>query len=511
MNRIEGMCVERTYVAIDLKSFYASAECVSRGLDPLRTHLVVADQERSDRTICLAVSPSLKEAGISSRPRLFEVVQKVQEINRVRLRHAPGGALTGSSCFPQELATNPHLSLSYIVAPPRMAYYIQQSARVFQVYLRYIAPEDIHVYSVDEVFMDVTGYLGLYRMSAHDLTRKIIREVLAETGITATAGIGPNLYLAKVAMDIEAKHLTEDEEGVRIAELDEESYRRKLWDHRPLSDFWRVGRATQRKLNDMGLYTMGDVARCSLGPAGAYHSEDTLYKVFGVNAELLIDHAWGWEPVTLAQVKAYQPAEKSLAQGQVLPRPYSFSEARLVVWEMAQQLAEDLLEKNLVAGQLTLHVGYDRASLEASGAAYTGPVSTDYYGRSVPQHASGSFNLPCPTASARSISQAAQQLFDRICDEHLLVRRMSIGAAHVVAATDAPPPEPVQVSLFESYDALEQQQRHDAELAARERLLQETSAAIKQRFGKNSLLRAANLQEGATTPLRNQQIGGHRA
>lgn len=506
----EGGAVERTYLAIDLKSFYASAECVARGLDPLRTHLVVADQERSDRTICLAVSPSLKAAGVSSRPRLFEVVQKADELNRRRRRFAPGGAFSGSSPFPEQLAADPALSLSYIVAPPRMAYYIEQSAKVYQVYLRYIAPEDIHVYSVDEVFMDITGYLALYRMNAHDLARKMIRDVLAETGITATAGIGPNLYLAKVAMDIEAKHLLADADGVRIAELDEMAYRRQLWGHQPLSDFWRVGRATQRKLNEMGLYTMGDVARCSLGPAGAYHSEDTLFKVFGVNAELLIDHAWGHEPVTLAQIKAYRPADKSLAQGQVLPRPYRFAKARLVVWEMAQQLAEDLLEKQLVAGQLVLQVGYDRASLEEAGG-HAGPVDTDYYGWAVPPHARGSANLSLPTSSAYVIGQEAQQLFDRICDEHLLVRRMSIGAARVQPADEAPAAALLQPSLFDDQEALEQQLRHEEAMAAREQSVQEAAVAIKRRFGKNAVLRAANLQEGATAPQRNQRIGGHRA
>ncbi len=504
--------MERTYIAIDLKSFYASAECASRGLDPLRTHLVVADQERSDRTICLAVSPSLKALGVPGRPRLFEVVQKVNELNRARRAHAPGGAFAGSSFLPDELAANPQLELSYIVAPPRMAYYIEQSAKVYQVYLRYIAPEDIHVYSVDEVFMDVTGYLALYRKNAHDLARAMIREVLAETGITATAGIGPNLYLAKVAMDIEAKHLPADKDGVRIAQLDEMSYRQKLWGHTPLTDFWRVGRATQKKLNDMGLFTMGDVARCSIGPEGAYHSEDTLYKVFGVNAELLIDHAWGWEPVTLAQVKAYKPAEKSLAQGQVLPRPYRFDEARLVAWEMAQQLANDLLDKGLEAGQLVLHVGYDRASLDAvATGAYGGPQDTDYYGRTVPRHAHGSANLPFPTASGRRISEATVALFDQICDEQLLVRRMSIGASHVAETGEDQPQEPLQATLFNDYEAIEQEQQREAALEYRDRSLQEASAAIRRRFGKNAVLRAANLKEEATTRARNQQIGGHRA
>ena len=340
----------------------------------------------------------------------------------------------------------------------------------------------------------------------------MIREVLAETGITATAGIGPNLYLAKVAMDIEAKHLPADKDGVRIAQLDEMSYRQKLWGHTPLTDFWRVGRATQKKLNDMGLFTMGDVARCSIGPEGAYHSEDTLYKVFGVNAELLIDHAWGWEPVTLAQVKAYKPAEKSLAQGQVLPRPYRFDEARLVAWEMAQQLANDLLDKGLEAGQLVLHVGYDRASLDAvATGAYGGPQDTDYYGRTVPRHAHGSANLPFPTASGRRISEATVALFDQICDEQLLVRRMSIGASHVAETGEDQPQEPLQATLFDDYEAIEQEQQREAALEYRDRSLQEASAAIRRRFGKNAVLRAANLKEEATTRARNQQIGGHRA
>ncbi len=505
-----GNGVERTYIAIDLKSFYASAECASRGLDPLRTHLVVADSSRSEKTICLAVSPSLKAIGVPSRPRLFEVVQKVEEANCARMRKAPGGRFSGSSTFPDELAADPTKAISYIVAPPRMAYYIAESAKIYQVYLRYIAPEDIHVYSIDEVFMDVTGYLSLYRMSAHDLARAMIRDVLKKTGITATAGIGPNLYLAKVAMDIMAKRLPADEDGVRIAELDEAAYRRHLWTHEPLSDFWRVGRATERKLQAMGLRTMGDVARCSLGAKGAYHSEETLFKTFGVNAELLIDHAWGHEPVTIAQIKGYKSADKSLTQGQVLQRPYRADEARLVVWEMAQLLSEDLLRKGLVANQLVLHIGYDRSSLNDQ-AAYAGPVALDHYGRMVPGHGHASESLSLPTASAHVISQTALRLFDATCDDQLMVRRLNLSACHVVEEGTEQVSEPLQASLFDSYEEIEEQRRHEEALLKRERAAQEATEAIKQRFGKNALLRGANLQEGATTQMRNHQIGGHRA
>ncbi len=493
---------QRTYIAIDLKSFYASVECVRRGLDPLNTNLVVADLSRTEKTICLAVSPSLKSYGISGRARLFEVVQRVKEVNAERAMKVKGHRLTGSSHFDNFLRENPDMAVDYIVASPRMSLYMQTSAEVYAIYLRYIAPEDIHVYSVDEVFIDATNYLRTYNTTAEGLARRMISDILAEVGITATAGIGTNMYLCKVAMDIVAKHIVADKDGVRIASLDEPSYRRLLWDHRPITDFWRVGRGYAEKLRRNGMFTMGDVARCSV-----YH-EDLLYALFGVNAELLIDHAWGWEPCTIADVRAYRPASTSLSVGQVLSSPYSFDKARLVVQEMTDGLVLDLVEKGYATDQMVLTVGYDIANI--SSGRYTGEVTTDPYGRQIPKHAHGTENIGRYTSSTRIISDAVMRLFDRIVDRGLLVRRMYVVAARLVdESTVAAYPE--QLDLFHDYHEIIRQREEEQRALAREKSLQKTMISLKHRFGKNAVLKGMNLKEGATAIERNRQIGGHKA
>lgn len=505
--------MEKCYICCDLKSFYASVECVERGLDPMTTNLVVADQRRTEKTICLAVSPSLKAYGISGRARLFEVVEKVREVNTQRKWQAPGHQLTGSSWHDPDLRQSPELALDYIVAPPRMAHYIAWSTRIYQVYLKYAAPEDIHVYSIDEVFIDATSYLEAFQMTGRQLARTIILDILKTTGITAAAGIGTNLYLAKIAMDIEAKHVPADEYGVRIAELDEMSYRRLLWDHRPLTDFWRVGRGYASKLEAHGLFTMGDIARCSLGGAGDYYNEELLYKLFGVNAELLIDHAWGWEPCTIADVKAYKPENKSVVSGQVLQNPYTFEQARLVVREMADSLALDLVDKGLLTDQLVLTVGYDIENLTDPERRkhYTGPVTTDHYGRRIPKHAHGTANLGQYSSSAHDLMEAVSELYDRIMDPALLVRRLSISANHLVdEVTARQRQQPEQLDLFTDYAAQERQRAEQDAAHAREKKLQEAMLGIKKKYGKNAILKAMNLEEGATAKERNQQIGGHQ-
>lgn len=499
---------ERTYIAADLKSFYASVECIERGLDPLTTNLVVADLRRTEKTICLAVTPSLKAWGISGRARLFEVVQRVKEVNYRRQRSAPGRQFTGSSSNDTELKANPSLAVDYIVAPPRMAHYIDWSTRVYDVYLKYIAPEDIIPYSIDEVFMDVTNYLDTYKLNARELARKILLDVLETTGITATAGIGSNLYLCKVAMDIVAKHIRPDSNGVRIAKLTEISYRRLLWEHRPLTDFWRVGPGYAKKLEWCGLYTMGDIARCSL------ENEELLYKLFGVNAETLIDHAWGWEPCTIPDIKAYQPESKSIGAGQVLQRPYRYEEARLVVKEMADQLALDLVDKALVTDQLVLTVGYDRDNLSdpKKRQAYHGEVTTDRYGRAVPKHAHGTANLEVYTASTRRIIAAALELFDHIIDRELTVRRFYLTATRVADEASAPDKKAFeQIDLFTDYAAKQERDSQAAAELEKERKMQRAVLDIKKKFGKNAILKGMNLQEGATAKDRNNTIGGHRS
>lgn len=494
----------RTYICIDLKSFYASVECRERGLDPLTTNLVVADQSRTDKTICLAVTPSLKAYGIAGRARLFEVIQRVGAVNAERQRRAPGHRLAGESNDANELKASPELALSYIVAPPQMALYVKYSTRIYEIYLRFIAPEDIMVYSIDEVFMDVTGYLKTYGLTPRQLAQRMIHEVLGETGITATAGIGTNMYLAKVAMDIDAKHTEPDRDGVRISELDELSYRQRLWAHRPLTDFWRVGRGYASRLEAAGIYTMGDVARCSLT------NEDFLYRQFGVGAELLIDHAWGWEPCTMADIRSYRPSTNSISTGQVLMCPYTFEKTRIIVREMTELLALDLVEKNLVTGQITLTVGYDRESLTKPEIAgqYHGEVTTDLYGRRIPKHAHGTANLERQTSSTRLITEAVLALYDRIVNDKLLTRRVTIAACAVAdadaAAADRPPQ---QLDLFTDCDELA---LREAALE-REKRMQQAMLSIKRKYGKNAILKGTNFEEGATTIQRNAQIGGHKA
>ncbi|MDD5950677.1 MAG: Y-family DNA polymerase [Bacteroidales bacterium] len=479
----------RTYIAIDLKSFYASVECAARGLDPLTTNLVVADMSRTEKTICLAVSPSLKSYGIPGRARLFEVIQRVRDVNAQR-RWKYRAELIEGVYDNNQVKGNPAIALDYIVAPPRMAEYMKVSSQVYATYLQFISADDIHVYSIDEVFMDVTDYLRSYDCSAHELAMRMIREVLKNTGITATAGIGSNMYLAKIAMDIEAKHSPADKDGVRIAELDEMSYRRKYWEHTPLTDFWRIGHGIAKKLEANGMRTMGDVARMSL------NGEEALYKLFGVNAELLIDHAWGWEPCTIKDIKAYKPSSHSLSVGQVLSEPYTFNKARVVIQEMADSLSLDLVDKRLVCDQMVLYVGYDSSSL----LGYSGDLESDYYGRSVPKPANASVNLSGFTSSSAEIIDAVASLFDRIVNKDLLVRRMSVAANHTLPEGS---PETMQLSLFEAEEKKED--------SARERRRQEAILTIKKKYGKNAILKGLNFEEGATQRERNKQVGGHKA
>lgn len=496
----------RQYIAIDLKSFYASVECVARGLDALTTNLVVADARRTEKTICLAVSPSLKAYGIPGRARLFEVVQKVEQVNRQRKKQAPGRTFAGSSADATELARDPSLALDYIIAPPRMAHYMRYSAQIYEIYLNYVAPEDIHVYSIDEVFIDATAYLKAAGQTAREFARTIMKDIYSRTGITATAGVGSNLYLCKVAMDIGAKHAPPDENGARIAELDEMSYRRTLWEHEPITDFWRVGRGYAERLASVGLYTMGDVARCSLGGAGDYHNEDLLYRLFGVNAELLIDHAWGWEPCTIADIKAYRPRSGSVGAGQVLQCPYSFDKAKLVALEMAQGLALELVGKGLVTDQIVMTVGYDVENRD-----YTGEMVTDRYGRRMPKHAHGTQNLERFTSSEKRISQAVTELFGRIVDKKLLIRRLYLTATHVAAEGTQKREGAQQMDLFTDYAAQEAQRQEEEEELEREKRRQQAVLAIKGKYGKNAILKGVNFEEGATAKERNETIGGHKA
>lgn len=495
----------KAYIAIDLKSFYASVECVDRGLDPLDTNLVVADPTRTEKTICLAVSPSLKSYGIPGRARLFEAIQKVREVNAQRKYKAPGHSFSHESYFHSELIKDPSAELTFITAPPRMAHYMEVSTRIYNVYLKYIAPEDIHVYSIDEVFIDATDYLKTYGLTPRELAMKMVLDVLETTGITATAGIGTNLYLCKIAMDIYAKHCVPDKNGVRIAELDEMSYRRILWDHRPLTDFWRVGRGISKKLEEHGMYTMGDVARCSVGRESDYYNEDLLYKLFGVNAELLIDHAWGWEPTEISDIKSYRPESSSLSSGQVLQEPYEFSKAKLVLKEMSDLLSLELVSKRIVTDQIVLTVGYDIESLKKS---YSGAVETDRYGRKIPKTAHSSENIGRYTSSTKLICETAMKLFDRIVDKELLVRRMYIVANHIITENDAEKErEYIQLNLFSDTG---KQEAEENELK-KEKDMQKAILKIKSKYGKNSIIKGMNLKEGATALERNRQIGGHKA
>lgn len=492
----------KSYIAIDLKSFYASVECVDRGLDPLTTNLVVADESKTEKTICLAVTPSLKAFGIPGRARLFEVNQRLAQINLKRKYALPFKRFSGKSFNSYELKNNPSLEIDFITAPPRMARYMEVSTDIYNIYLDYVAPEDIHVYSIDEVFIDVSSYLPTYKCSAYELTMRIIRDVLRKTGITATAGIGTNLYLAKVAMDIVAKKMPPDKDGVRIAQLDERSYRLQLWEHTPLTDFWRVGKGIARKLEANRMFTMGDVAERS------EYDEDTLYRLFGVNAELLIDHAWGWEPCTIADIKSYKPSNHSVSQGQVLSQPYDFNRAMLIVREMTELLVLDLVDKGIVTNQLVLTVGYDHTGVPAD---YQGSFETDYHGRRLPKSAHGSVNLDGYTSSTQKIVNAMIGLFKDIVDDSLLVRRMYVVANHIVYEKDAPENQPVQLDLFSDADELCKRQEAEAEYEKREKALQHTMLDIKKKFGKNAVLKGMNLSEGATTIERNKQVGGHKA
>ncbi len=498
---------QRTYIAIDLKSFYASVECVARGLDPLTTNLVVADASRTEKTICLAVSPSLKQYGIGGRARLFEVVEKLREVNFERLCHSPEGIFTGKSVHDKELAQHPDWEVDFIAAPPRMAHYIEMSTRIYDIYLKYIAPEDIHIYSVDEVFMDVTAYLGSYRMTAHELAITMIRDVLRQTGITATAGIGTNMYLCKVAMDIMAKKMPADKDGVRIAELDEMTYRRHLWNHRPLTSFWRVGRGIAQRLAPYGIDTMGKIARCSV------ENEELLYNLFGVNAELLIDHAWGWEPCTIDMVKAYRPENNSFSSGQVLSEPYESHKAAVVAREMADAMALRLVSKRLVADQVVLAVAYDTENLTRPEirSKYKGEVARDYYGRPAPKGVHGSINLPHPTSSARILGDAVDTLFGQIVDSNLMIRRIYLTVNHVIGEHVATLSQGEQLELFTDYDAVARQREEEQAALERERRLQEVQVNLKRRYGKNAVLKGLNFEEGATAKERNRQIGGHKA
>ena len=504
---------EKFYICIDLKSFYASVECADRGLDPLNANLVVADASRTDKTICLAVSPSLKAYGISGRARLFEVVSRVAEINAERRMKARGRRLTGSSCFADELKADPSLAVDYITARPRMARYMEVSSLIYGIYLRYIAPEDIHVYSVDEVFIDATNYLFTYRTTPRCLAMRMIEDVLKETGITATVGIGTNMYLAKVAMDIDAKRMQPDANGVRISELDELLYRKRLWDHKPITDFWRVGGGTARRLEKYGIRTMGDIARASVAGDNAYVNETLLYKLFGINAELLIDHAWGWEPCTMADIKAYRPSAHSLSSGQVLPTPYEYDKAKLIVREMADNLAMDVFAKGLVTDQLVLTVCYDTENITdpQRRRRYGGKIVTDHYGRQAPASSHGSLDLGAETASASLIAASAVKLFCRIADPTLLVRRIYVVANHARPYSENSGPVYEQLDLFTDPEL--RQRQFDAAERAREKDRRRQSAVleIRSKFGRNAILKGMNFEEGATARERNAQIGGHRA
>lgn len=502
------MAEEKVYIAIDLKSFYASVEAMERGLDPLTTNLVVADPSRTEKTICLAVSPSLKSYGIPGRARMFELIQQVKIANAERQMKAPKRRFKGKTYDYNRLQADPSLAIDYIVAPPRMALYVEYSTRIYQVYLRHVAPEDIHVYSIDEVFIDATAYLKVRGMNGYEFARMLIKEVLAETGVTATAGIGTNLYLCKVAMDITAKHIPADKDGVRIAQLDEMLYRKTLWTHRPIKDFWRVGNGISQKLEDYGMFTMGDVARCSL------INEELLYRLFGVNAELLIDHAWGWEPCRISDIKSYKPSTNSISTGQVLQCPYEFEKALLIVREMADNLSLELVDKKLMTNQMVLVIGYDIENLtdEFRRMAYKGEIKTDFYGRKVPKHARGSVNLSDYTSSSRVIINELTNLCRKITDENLLVRRINITANNVVPEESIDrTPQPEQLNFFENYEEKERHREEEKKALERERCMQDAVLNIKHKYGKNAILKGMNFKEGATAKDRNMQIGGHKA
>ncbi|MGP4116375.1 LytTR family transcriptional regulator [Levilactobacillus zymae] len=502
----EGRVVDskRVYLAIDLKSFYASAECAARGWDPLNVNLVVADPSRTNKTICLAVSPALKSFGLSGRPRLFEVEQRVADLNRKRYL-AVHHRLHGESDYKDQLLRNPNLKLAYRVAKPRMAYYLQVSNQIYQIYLKYVAAEQIHVYSIDEVLMDVTDYLKLYRISAHGLAKKIIQDVQRQTGITATAGIGTNLYLAKVAMDIVGKKIPADQDGVRIAKLNEHSYRKYLWAHQPLTDFWRIGRGYAKRLEKLGLHTMGDIARCSLGQPTDAQNEETLYREFGVVAELIIDHAWGYESTTLHDIKSYRPAAHSIGSGQVLPTPYDFAHGELVAREMIDGLALDLVRQRLVCDQVVLHIAYDRKSLSGQATATT----HDYYGRPTPKPAHGSYDFQVPTSLTTDLKRAVSAIYRRKVNPHYLIRKVTVSVNHVIAEAEAQATEySQQLDLFGQVTGPTPGERR---ARRNERKVQESILQVQDRFGRDAIMRATDLLDGATFKKRNHEIGGHRA
>ena len=494
--------MEHIYIAIDLKSFYASVECQERNLDPLTTNLVVADSSRTEKTICLAVSPSLKSYGIPGRARLFEVQQRVKEVNQNRKIYAKNHVFTGKSFNNDELKSNKNLELDFIIAPPQMSKYMKYSTNIYNIYLKYFSPDDIYVYSIDEVFIDVTNYIKTYKMKASSLAAKVVQEVYKETGITATCGVGTNLYLAKVAMDIVAKHTTPNHYGVRIACLDEQIYKQKLWSHKPLTDFWRVGKGIAKKLEQNGMHTMGDIARCSI------QNEDKLFKLFGINAELLIDHAWGYEPCTIESIKAYKPANNSICAGQVLHCPYNYEKTKVIIKEMAELLALDLVDKKLVTDQLVLTVGYDIENINNNRINYKGEITIDRYGRNIPKHAHGTINLDHKTSSTKIIEKMATELYDRIINKNLLTRRINLTANKVVSEETAEKENSyTQIDLFTNYTA--EEEKYEKELQERE--LQRSILNIKKKYGKNAILKGMNFEEGATTIERNSQIGGHKS
>ena len=493
--------MNRIYACIDLKSFYASVECKERGLDPLTTNLVVADSQRTEKTICLAVSPSLKSYGIPGRARLFEVVQKVRDANNKRKKANNIYRFTSKSSNITELNKNKYLEIDFIIAKPRMSYYIKYSTDIYNVYLKYLSKEDIYVYSIDEIFCDITNYLSYSNLSPKELVTKIIHDVYKTTGITATAGIGTNPYLAKVAMDIVAKKAEPDKYGVRIAYLDEFGYRKFLWSHKPLTSFWRVGVGYAKKLEEHNLYTMGDIARCSL------NNEDLLYKLFGVNAEILIDHAWGVEPCTIKDIKSYKPQRNSISTGQVLHCPYDYKKTKLIVKEMADSIALDLVSKNLVTNQLILVIDYDGKNISHS---YQGKTTKDYYGRTVPKHANGTINLTHKTSSSKYITEEIIKLYDRIINKNLLTKRITIVANNLTNINELDKTHKIeQFDLFTDYKKIEEEQLKIKKQEQEENKLQHTLLNIKNKYGKNAILRGMNLEEGSTAIERNSQIGGH--
>lgn len=498
----------KVYACIDLKSFYASVECVERGLDPLTTNLVVADGSRTEKTVCLAISPSMKQYGLNGRARLFEVVQKVREVNADRRYKNYRKPFNGKSYNDLELKKDRSLELDYITAVPRMSHYMKYSTKIYDIYLRYVSPDDIYVYSIDEVFCDITNYLSINKLTPRELVTKMIHDVYEETGIIATAGIGTNMYLAKIAMDIVAKHSGADKFGVRMAELDEMSYRKKLWSHRPITDFWRVGKGYAKRLESRGMYTMGDIARCSI------ENEELLYKMFGINAELLIDHAWGWEPCTMDKVKEFKPLRNSISTGQVLHCAYNYEKTKLIIKEMSDLLALDLVAKKLVTDQIVLTVGYDIDNLTIPyiKEKYHGEVTVDHYGRMVPKHAHGTINIDHKTSSSKTIVEKTVELFDRIINKDLLIRRINITANNVVNELLVKEDDTFeQYDLFTDYKLKEEMKKKQKEDEEKEHSLQNTILNIKNRFGKNAVLKGMNFEEGGTTIERNNQIGGHKS